>query len=191
MVAAMLHQRFQRRKRCSMPVPFRQQIHRLAKEGPAAVTHDSGNPMSLLLVVSALPVMGAGRRFGNEFRLCRLCGNCRLSHRFCDWFRGRFCGNCGRLSRESWRHGWDRGWFRLWNSRLRHGRQSGFRNGHFRHGLRNGLGNCRHGRRRHCWLQDYRFCRCGKRWSYSRISRLYCFRHFRAGLWLRWFCFRL
>ena len=82
--AAMIEQGFLRWEGCGVGVPGGRNLIRASVGCPAAVADNTRQPMSFLVMMNALPVMGTLRRF------CWLgfCGN-RYSW---GWFRGRrFC----------------------------------------------------------------------------------------------------
>ena len=138
--AAMLEQGFLRWEGCGMGVPGGRNLIRASVDCPAAVAYNTRQPMSFLVMMNALPVMGTLRRFcwlgfcGNRygwgwFRGRRFCW-CRLHRlwwfrrlRWVGGFRFRLCGLCrlgrlgGKLCRLSRR--------RL-HSRFRYSRRCGF-----------------------------------------------------------------
>ena len=88
----MLKQGFLRREGCGVGIPGGRNLIRASVDRPAAVADNTRQPMSFLVMMNALPVMGTPRRF----RWLGFCGN-RYGW---GWFRGR------RLS-----------WSRLWGFR--------------------------------------------------------------------------
>ena len=127
----MIEQGFLRREGSGVGVPGGRNIIRASVDRPAAVADNTRQPMSFLVMMNALPVMGTPRRFrwlgfcgnrygwgwfrGRRLSWSRLWGFRRLlwaggfQFRCCGLCRvSRLGGNLGRLSRRSLRRGFRR-----------------------------------------------------------------------------------